>query len=141
MNLVLIARGHVPALLQLIGMEVESLLQMFSVGTNTYFNVVKGLYEETRQLWVLSTDEFKIQGWLVTYIEPRATGKRLVLDLFGGEDLQMLLANLYQIEEWAKALGCTEVMAYARPGIRKKLKKDGFRHVCDLIVKPLTGIH
>lgn len=138
---VLIAKENVPCILQIVGHEIEELIQVFSAGSATYTNVVQCLYTETRQLWILASDDFQIHGWLVSYMEPRTMGKRLVLDLFGGKDIQVLLDTLYHIEDWAKALGATEVMAFARPGIRKKLKQDGFHHVCDLIVKPLTGIH
>lgn len=140
-NPVLIAREHVPTVLQIIGKDVESLIEAFHAGNDSYTNVVQGLYEEKRQLWILATEDHKIQGWLVTYIEPQTVGKRLVLDLFGGENLDELLAKLPWVEAWAANLGATEVLAFGRPGLRKKLKKVGFHHVCDLIIKPLTGTH
>lgn len=137
---VLIAKENVPCMLQLVGKEIEALISLFSLGQGSFNSVVQGLYDETKQLWIIPNHDITdVQGWVVTYIEPKVLGKRLVLDLFGGKDLDLLLKNMSHFEDWGRSLGATEVLAYARPGIRKKLKKLGFRHVCDLIIKPLTG--
>lgn len=141
MNPVLIAKEHVPVVLQIIGKEIEKLMQAFHAGSDSYTNVVQGLYEEKRQLWILATEEHKIQAWMVTYIEPRTNGKRLVLDLFGGENADEIFTKWPWFEAWAIAHGATEILAFSRPGLRKKLKKVGFHHVCDLVIKPLTGTH
>lgn len=142
MDPVLIARANVPCILQLVGTEIEKLIGIFSLEQGSYSSVVQALYNETKQLWVIpNQDSTEVQGWVVTYVEPMVSGKRLILDLFGGKDIDLLLKTMPYFEDWGRSLNCTEVMAYARPGIRKKLRKDGFHHVCDLIIKPLTGLH
>ncbi len=138
---VLIAKEHVPVVLQIIGADIEKLMAAFHAGSDSYANVVQGLYEEKRQLWILATEDHKIQGWLITYLEPKANGKRLVLDLFGGENLEEIVAKWPWLETWAYAHGATEMLAFSRPGLRKKLKRLGFHHVCDLVIKPLIGTH
>ncbi len=140
-NPVLIAKEHVPVVLQLIGKDIEKLMVAFHAGSDSYTNVVQGLYEEKRQLWILATEEHKIQAWMVTYLEPKANGKRLVLDLFGGEKIDEVFAHWSWLEAWAHAHGATEMLAFSRPGLRKKLREKGFHHVCDLVIKPLTGMH
>jgi len=137
-NYVLIAKEFVPAVLQLIGQDVEKVIDTFTMGRCTYYNVVQDLYTEHRQLWVLPTEDMQIQGWLVTKIENLATGKRLIFDLFGGEDLDLILTHLDRFEDWAREIGVVETLGFTRPGFRKKLKKHGFQHVCDIVIKPLT---
>ena len=43
------------------------------------------------------------------------------------------------IENWALRLGATELVAYVRPGLRKKLKKHGFHHAYDVVTRSLIG--
>lgn len=147
MEPVLIAKENVPTMLQVIGQDIEAVVDAFTLGHCDYSSVVRDLCTEHRQLWVLATDEMHIQGWLVTKIQALAYGKRLVLDLFGGHgifddnDMALLLSHLTKIETWAEQYGATETLAYARPGLRRKLKKHGFHHVCDIIIKPLKQVH
>jgi len=133
----LVAKENVPVVLQIIGTEIENVVDTFTMGYCTYSQVVQELYNAQRQLWVLATDEMHIQGWLVTKLQTLAVGRRLILDLFGGEDIDLLLTHLEIVEDWAEQYGATETFAYARPGIRKKLRKYGFHHVCDIVIRPL----
>jgi len=144
---VLIAKENVPIILEVIGKDIEEVVDEFTMGHCTYHSVVEELYHERRQLWVLASEEMRIQGWLVTKIQNIAGGKRLILDLFGGNGIfnenhmDLLLSHLDKIEKWAQRHGATESFGYVRPGLRRKLKKHGFHHVCDLVIRPLTGIH
>jgi len=138
MQPVLIAKENVPSILQLIGQDIEDVVDTFTMGHCTYHDVVQELYTEYRQLWVLPTEALQIQGWLVTKIQNLAHGKRLILDLFGGTDVDLLLSHLDRVEEWAEQFGVTETFAYARPGLRKKLRKHGFHHICDIVIRPLN---
>lgn len=137
MEPILIAKENVNIVLQVIGQEVSDLVDTFTVGSCTYSDVVQGLYNETRQLWVLPTDGMLIQGWLITKIQQLPHGKRLIFDLFGGHDVDLLLAHLDTVEAWAEQYGAVETFGYVRPGLRKKLKKHGFSHVCDIVIRPL----
>ena len=71
-------------------------------------------------------------------------GSRLIFDLFGGDgifdnnDMDLLLTHLTKIEKWAEQNGATETFGYVRPGLRRKLKKHGFHHVCDIVIRPLN---
>ncbi len=138
---ILIAKENVPVILQLIGTDIESVIDEFTMGTCTYYKVVQELSSEHRQLWVLPTEEMHIQAWLVTKIENHPMGKRLIFDLFGGEDLDLILTHLEDFEDWARSLGVVETFAYMRPGLRRKLKKHGFRHMCDIVMKPLQQVN
>lgn len=138
---VLIAKENVPVILQIIGADIEHVIDTFTMGHCTYYNVVKELYAAHRQLWVLPTENMTIQGWLVTKIENHPMGKRLVFDLFGGADLELILTHLENFEDWARAQGVVETFGYVRPGLRKKLKKHGFRHMCDIVMKPLQQVN
>lgn len=137
-NPMLIAKENVPVILQIIGTDIEEVINTFTMGRCSYYNVVKELQTAHRQLWILPTEEMKIQAWLVTRLENHPFGKRLVFDLFGGEDLDLILTHLDAFEDWARAQGAVETFAYMRPGLRRKLKKYGFRHVCDIVVRPLN---
>lgn len=141
MEPMLIARENVPLVLELIGGEIEDLLNTFLAGYDTYGHVVKELSESTRQLWILADATDQIQGWLITQIHSMPTEKRLILDMLGGKDIDVLFEHMPVIEKWARTFGATEAMAVVRPGLRKKLKAHGFHHVSDLVIKPLSGVH
>lgn len=126
-----------PLLLQVVGQDIESVIDTFTMGNCTYHQVVLDLYNGSRQLWILATEEFQVQGWLVTKLQNLPTGKRLIFDLFGGEDVDLLLSHLDKIESWAEQYGVVETFGYVRPGLRKKLRKYGFHHVCDIVIRPL----
>lgn len=140
---VLIAKENVPMLLQVVGQDIENVIDTFTMGNSSYHQVVTDLYNGSRQLWILATDEFQVQGWLVTKLQNLPAGKRLIFDLFGGKgifadnDLDLLLTHLDKIEDWAAQYGVTETFGYMRPGLRKKLRKYGFHHVCDIVIRPL----
>lgn len=133
---VLIAKENVPVILQAIGTDIEDVVDTFTMGYCTYNQVVLELYNAQRQLWILATDDMHIQGWMITKLQNIACGRRLILDLFGGKDVDLLLTYHETIEDWAKQYGATELFAYARPGFRKKLRKYGFHHVCDIVIRP-----
>lgn len=137
MEPVLIAKENMPTMLMVVGHDIEKVIDTFTVGYCEYYDVVKELYSGHRQLWILPMEDFKIQGWMITKIQTLATGKRLIFDLFGGKDLDLIFTHFDLIEAWAKKNGATEMFAYMRPGLRKKLKKFGFRHVCDIAIRPL----
>ncbi|KKK95386.1 hypothetical protein LCGC14_2673320 [marine sediment metagenome] len=105
---VLIAKENVPVILQAIGTDIEDVVDTFTMGYCTYNQVVLELYNAQRQLWILATDDMHIQGWLVTKLLNIAFGRRLVLDLFGGKDVDLLLSHLEKVEDWAKQYGATE---------------------------------
>ena len=88
----------------------------------------------------MTTDDLgQLRGWTVTRITATNGSRRLMFDFLGGKDIDKMLECLPYIEAWARQYDATETIAYARPGLRRKLKTKGFRHVCDLVVKPLQG--
>ena len=135
---VLVAKELVPSVLELIGGEIEALTNVFHLDYGSYHEVVQDLYQARRQLWVLVDEDFQTEAWLVTKIRSMPTGSRLVYDMVGGRDIDHMLTFLPNIEEWAKSYGVVESIAYARPGLRKKLKDFGFRHTCDVVFKSLA---
>jgi len=137
MEPVLIAKENVPSVLQVIGADVEKVVDTFTMGYCTYYQVVQDLYKTTRQLWVLPTEDMQIQGWLITKLQMLPVGRRLIFDLFGGQDIDSLLTHLDTVESWAEQHGVTETFGYVRPGLRKKLREHGFHHVCDIVIRPL----
>jgi hypothetical protein len=138
----LIAKENIPTMLQVVGKDIESVVETFAADYTTYFDIAQDLYVERRQLWILPTEEFQVQGWMVTRLVALPLGqKRLYLDLFGGEDLDILSPHFACIDAWARSHGATEMFAYSRPGLRREMRKQGFRHMCDIMIKPLGRIN
>jgi len=141
MEPMLVAKENVPMVLELVGSEIEEIMDTFVFGGDSYLQVVQDLYGAARQLWILPSEENIVQGWLITQIYVMPNEKRLIFDMFGGKDFEVLIEKLPIIEDWARQLGATEALAIARPGLRRKLKPYGFRHISDIVVKPLSGVH
>ena len=83
---VLIAAEAVPAMLQLVGKEIEELTQTFNIARGTFHEVVQCLYNQTRQLWVLPDESFQIHGWMITKLDTLADGTRRLPLRSGGLD-------------------------------------------------------
>lgn len=135
---VLIAYQNIPLMLPLVSQDLAEVIGKHGHGLTTYQEVVEDLRIAKRQLWILVPDG-EIEAWLITSIMPSNFGRRLIIDFLSGEDLDSLVEHFPTIENWALRLGATELVAYVRPGLRKKLKKHGFHHAYDVITRPLIG--
>ncbi len=134
----LIAHENIPLLLPLISADLAEVIEKHGHGLTTYNEVVEDLRVAKKQLWVLVPDT-EIEAWIITSIAPSAFGRRLIIDFLSGHDLDALAELSPTIYDWAIKLGATELVAYVRPGLRKKLKKYGFHHAYDVVTRPLIG--
>lgn len=134
----LIAYENIPLLLPLVSESLAEVIEKHGQGLVTYQEVVEDLRVAKRQLWIL-VPEMEIEAWMITSITPSAFGRRLVIDFLSGHDIDALAELHPTIFDWALKLGATELVAYVRPGLRKKLKKHGFHHAYDVVTRPLIG--
>lgn len=132
----LIAVEHVPAVMQLVYPELQRVVTRFAPHRDID-EIVELLMSQQMQLWVATTNEAQMKGWLLTKVICFTDGiRRLHLDLLHGDDIDDLLKHLEDIEEWALKLGVSEVSANVRPGLSKKLRRQaGFSKDYEVVMK------
>jgi hypothetical protein len=102
-------------------------------------DVLKQLYEDKAQLWILWNDKrkTKYQGCIVSKILQRPNTKSLNLFIVTGKDRKLWQDKITTIEDFAKEKGCSHLETYARPGWSRILKKHNYKTTHYLLEKKL----
>ena len=102
-------------------------------------DVLKQLYDDKAQLWILWNDKrkTKYQGCIVTKILQRPNTKSLLF-IVTGRDRKLWQDKIPTIlEDFAKQEGCSHLETYARPGWSRILKKHNYKTTHYLLEKKL----
>ena len=102
-------------------------------------DVLKQLYDDKAQLWILWNDKrkTKYQGCIVTKILQRPNTKSLNLFIVTGKDRKLWQDSITVFEDYAKQKGCSHLETYARPGWSRILKKHNYKTTHYLLEKKL----
>ena len=102
-------------------------------------DVLKQLYEDKAQLWILWNEKrkTKYQGCIVSKILQRPNTKSLNLFIVTGKDRKLWQDKITTIEDFAKEKGCSHLETYARPGWSRILKKHNYKTTHYLLEKKL----
>jgi len=102
-------------------------------------DVLKQLYEDKAQLWILWNEKrkTKYQGCIVSKILQRPNTKSLNLFIVTGKDRKLWQDKITTIEDFAKEKGCSHLETYARPGWSRILKKHNYKTTHFLLEKKL----
>ena len=102
-------------------------------------DVLKQLYDDKAQLWILWNDKrkTKYQGCIVTKILQRPNTKSLNLFIVTGKDRKLWQDSITVFEDYAKQEGCRHLETYARPGWSRILKKHNYKTTHYLLEKKL----
>ena len=95
-------------------------------------SVVEAIEAKEAQLWVGKA------SCMVTQIDDFPTGARVMTVWLAAGDLDDVMAGRPQVEEWARAAGCTQIIIEGRPGWVRTLKDHGFEHYATSVRKMLT---
>ena len=102
-------------------------------------DVLKQLYDDKAQLWILWNDKrkTKYQGCIVTKILQRPNTKSLNLFIVTGKDRKLWQDSITVFEDYAKQERCSHLETYARPGWSRILKKHNYKTTHYLLEKKL----
>tara|TARA_R110000764_G_scaffold178179_3_gene264336 strand:- start:337 stop:765 length:429 start_codon:yes stop_codon:yes gene_type:complete len=101
-------------------------------------DILKLLVERSMQLWVVyNSNEEAIAMAGVTEIVNYPKSKICRAVVLGGEGVDMWIAHIEGIEEWAKSMNCDKVEAYGRRGLAKKMEKVGYSNKYVVIRKDI----
>lgn len=89
------------------------------------------LIASRKQLWVI--EEFKAA--LITEVKDNGTCLLYMVSGTGIEDWQDHVIS--RIENWARSVGCTNMLAVGRPGWARVGKKYGYEHAFTTVKKEL----
>lgn len=105
-----------------------------SVGDLDMWDYYKAVLEQTKQLWVVEEDR-KILAAVVTSF---GLGQ-CTIELLAGDGYDAWGHLRKEIEQWALEMGCTEIIAWVRPGLERALRREGFRSKKVIVSKVLRG--
>lgn len=94
----------------------------------TLEHVLTDVFEERAQLWAIQRG-FEAQALVVTYIETYPHGDALAIQLCAGREMSEWLPLLEELEEHARALGCSFVEIHGRRGWERMLPDYAFRGI------------
>ena len=102
-------------------------------------DVLKQLYDDKAQLWILCNDKrkTKYQGCIVSKILERPNTKSLNLFIVTGQDRKLWQDKINILEDYAKQQECSHLETYARPGWSRILKKHNYKTTHYLLEKKL----
>ena len=102
-------------------------------------DVLKQLYDDKAQLWILWNDKrkTKYQGCIVSKILERPNTKSLNLFIVTGQDRKLWQDKINILEDYAKQQECSHLETYARPGWSRILKKHNYKTTHYLLEKKL----
>lgn len=131
-------KNYIPAVWTKIHGRVKDLLDEFSNGESEVEDVYWALMHDQKQLWlVLNQTNEELLGWVITHVDVYPRKKRLVIDYVGGIGLDDWIHYLGYVEQFAAELGCTELEAWVRPGLVRKLERQGFRKCYEVMLRPI----
>lgn len=131
---ILVAAPNLPLVLPALADDLKRVVEEHVHDELTAETVQQSLMEERSQLWLCLEDE-KVLAWAVTIVVSYPSTRRLRFALLSGEDMDAWLDRLDYLEEWSKQYGCEGIEAWVRPGLRKKLEKQGFRKTYEVVTK------
>ncbi len=94
-------------------------------------DVLRAIEDNHAQLWVGD------RSCMVTQIDDYPSGERVLMVWLCAGDLDHVMEGRVQVEEWAKAAGCTQIIIEGRPGWARALKEHGFEHYATQVRKIL----
>lgn len=94
-------------------------------------DVVRAIEVNEAQLWVGE------RSCMVTQVDDYPNGERVLMVWLCAGDLDHVMEGRVQVEEWAKAAGCTQIIIEGRPGWVRALKEHGFDHYATQVRKIL----
>ena len=102
-------------------------------------DVLKQLYDDKAQLWILWNDKrkTKYQGCIVSKILERPNTKSLNLFIVTGQDRKLWQDKINILEDYAKQQECSHLETYARQGWSRILKKHNYKTTHYLLEKKL----
>ena len=135
---VLIPTDKIKAVENFVSDSIETSLK-FSGNHYNLNDVLKQLYDDKAQLWILWNDKrkTKYQGCIVTKILQRPNTKSLNLFIVTGKDRKLWQDSITVFEDYAKQEGCSHLETYARPGWSRILKKHNYKTTHYLLEKKL----
>ncbi|TXH17929.1 MAG: hypothetical protein E6R03_03035 [Hyphomicrobiaceae bacterium] len=134
---VILGTNYIPAIWATVSKELQEVLDNHSNGEARTEDVYWQLMHSKSHLWLVLNEEKTLIGWVITHIDIYPRKKRLVLDYIYGVGLDEWISYLGYVEMFAAEHGCTELEAWARPGLVKKLEKQGFRKCYDICLRPI----
>lgn len=102
-------------------------------GKVTIADLAKFIAEQKQQLWLaVDNDNDQVMAAATTEIVNHARMRVLYINGATGTDVETWLPHIEEVERYAKAMGCMEVIPIARPGWERMLRKHGYKktHVC-----------
>lgn len=133
----ILGTNYIPAVWHAVSQELQSVLDGHSNGEAQVEDVYWQLMNSRSHLWIVVNSESVLIGWVITHIDVYPRKKRLVLDYIYGVGLDDWISYLGFVEMFAAEQGCTEMEAWVRPGLVKKLEKQGFRKCYDVCLRPI----
>jgi hypothetical protein len=91
------------------------------------------------QLWLIAEKGATLVLVGITRVIRYPNVKRLCVDWIVGSDLEGCALMLDVVANWARQFGCSEIEASCRKGVTKAMRKHGFSHQYDVIVKVIGG--
>ena len=103
--------------------------ELWTQGRATIDDIVKFIYLQQMQLWVVhETEQQKIVGYVITEIKQYPRAKYLVMQYSAGDVgvLESAGDRVFEVlENFAKAEGCAGIEFFGRPGWRRHARKHG----------------
>ncbi len=109
----------------------------YTLGGRSLTDVYCQLVERTASLWISYEDTGRIHAAAVCEIRRYPRRTICVISLMGGEDIELWEEHYKSIGEWAVENGASALVAYARPGVAKRLAAHGFTSKRVVISKEL----
>jgi len=92
-------------------------------------DVLDWLAADKMQLWLAGSVERGVEAAAVTEMLQHRLAKTFSVFIVTGNDIERWLPHLGHMEAWAKEMGCTRAIQYARRGYARKLKDYRMTHV------------
>ncbi len=136
--------GIPPWDLQMVWPQVGELLAgavARNYGEMTLQDVVNRILQQKYHLWVAFNEEGLIQAAAVVEVRQKNRLRVGHYVLVAGWNITKWMGCDELIVEWAKEQGCDFMQAFTRPGVTKKAKALGYKHMYDVIGKPIGVLH
>ena len=103
-------------------------------------DIYAALLDREMQLWmVYEMPNKNIVLALITQIITYPQKKSCRVVALGGESHLLWEKRLFILEEWAKSEGCSNVEAFVRSGLAKKMKHLGYNNIYTVVSKDILG--